>query len=483
MADTQRAHLAGVSIDGVAMAQLVANGEASPSELTEDAIRRVEAVNDELNAVIHPLFDQARATAAAMDDLEPTGALWGVPFLTKDLVCATEGDPYHGGNRALRDADNRAPHDTHLATMFRELGLVNIGRTNTPEFGLTGTTEPTSHGATHNPWNLDHSTGGSSGGSAAAVAAGVVPIAHANDGGGSIRIPASECGLFGLKPTRGRVSHGPDTGDDWGGATIEGVVSRTVRDTATILEGISRPWPGDPYWAPAPPAPFATALEQDPSALRIGLCFDSDWGPVHPECVDAVDTTGSLLEELGHHVEVARPDALFDDVFFDNFRAVITTATAALVARIGRDLGRTLDDEDLERDTAAMASRGRSVSGLEYVTAIEWFHAFTRRMAEWWSDHDVLVTPILAEPPPRLGELRDPATGSKRQADLMLFTAQFNVTGQPAASIPLHQTPDGLPVGVQFVGRAASEYQLLELAGQLERARPWAAQRPPVWAE
>lgn len=477
MTDTQ-----GAPLDGVAMAGLVAAGDASPSELTEDAIRRSEAVNGRLNAVIHPLFDQAREAAASMDDQDPAGSLWGVPFLTKDLVCATEGDPYHGGNRALRDADNRATHDTHLATMFRELGLVNIGRTNTPEFGLTITTEPVSHGATRNPWSLDHSTGGSSGGSAAAVAAGVVPIAHANDGGGSIRIPASECGLFGLKPTRGRVSLGPDIGDDWGGATIDGVVSRSVRDSATVLDGISRPWPGDPYWAPAPASAFATAPGHDPAGLRIGICLASDWGPVHPECVDAVDTTGSLLEELGHHVEISRPAELFDQAFFDNFRAVLATATAAMVDRIGRDLGRPLGDDDLERDTAAMASLGRTVSGLDYVTAIEWFHTFTRRVVSWWSDHDVLVTPTLAEPPPLIGELRHPATGRERLGDLLHFTPQFNVTGQPAASIPLHHTVDGLPVGVQFVGPAASEYMLLELAGQLERARPWATRRPPVWA-
>ena len=478
MTDTQPRPL-----DGVAMAALVTAGEATPSELVEDAITRSAAVNGDLNAVIHELHDGARATAAAMDGQAPSGALWGVPFLTKDLMCATKGDPYHGGNVALRDADHRADHDTYLAVMFRELGLVNIGRTNTPEFGLTVTTEPASHGPTHNPWNLGHSTGGSSGGSAAAVAAGVVPIAHANDGGGSIRIPASECGLFGLKPTRGRVSHGPDGGEVWAGAAIEGVISRSVRDSAAVLDGISRPWPGDPYWAASPASPFASAPSSAPRSLTIGLCPDSTWGSVDRECQIAVEQAGRLLEELGHHVSVSRPAPLFDDEFFDVFPTVLAAATAAMVDTLGRAIGRPLVADDFERDTAALVARGRSVTGVEHVTALEWLHSFTRRMAHWWTDHDVLVTPTLAEPPPRIGELRDPATGSARLRELLLFTAQFNVTGQPAMSVPLHWTPEGLPVGVQFVGAAASEYELIQLAGQLEETQPWAHRRPPVWAQ
>lgn len=465
--------------DGVALAALVAAGEVTPRELVEAAIARAAAVNEDLNAIIHPLYESALAAAGAEG---PRGPLWGVPFLTKDLMCATEGDPYHAGNIALRDAGNRALHDTHLATMFRELGLLNLGRTNTPEFGLTPTTEPVAYGPSRNPWHLDHSTGGSSGGSAAAVAAGVVPIAHANDGGGSIRIPASECGLFGLKPTRGRVSAGPDAGVVWAGAAIEGVVSRSVRDSAVVLDGISRVWPGDPYWAPPPQRPFADAPTDPVSSLRVGICSTSSWGPVHGDCATAVEATGRLLESLGHRVETSHPEPLFDPDFFEVFPRVLAVSTAEMVDALGRQLGRPLTREDMEGDTAALVALGRSMSGVDYVRGIEWFHDYTRRMAWWWEDFDVLVTPTLAEPPPRLGELRDPATGGRRLRDLLHFTAQFNVTGQPAMSVPLHWSADGLPVGVQVVGRPASEYELLQLAGQMEAAAPWADRLPPVFA-
>ena len=236
------------AMDGVDLARLVHQGKASPTELLEDAIARADSLNPQLNAIVHRLDEQARARAAKMSDQRASeeATLWGVPFLTKDLTVMTEGDPYHAGNVALRDSDYRADHTPHLATIFQRLALVNFGRTNTPEFGGTVTTEPVSHGACRNPWDTDHSTGGSSGGSAAAVAAGIVPIAHANDGGGSIRIPASECGLVGLKPSRGRVSFGPKLGESWAGAAIDGVVTRTIRDTARVLDGICRPWPGDP---------------------------------------------------------------------------------------------------------------------------------------------------------------------------------------------------------------------------------------------
>ena len=259
-------------VDGVELARLVQQGKASPTELLEEAIARADAINPKLNAIIHRLDEQARSVAADMSKQKTSeqATLRGVPFLTKDLTVMTKGDPYHAGNVALRDSDFRAGHTTHLATMFQQLGLVNFGRTNTPEFGGTVTTEPISHGACRNPWNIDHSTGGSSGGSAAAVAAGIVPIAHANDGGGSIRIPASECGLVGLKPSKGRVSFGPKLGEAWAGAAIDGVVTRTIRDTARVLDGISQPWIGDPYWAPLPATSFEQAISDAPRQLRVG---------------------------------------------------------------------------------------------------------------------------------------------------------------------------------------------------------------------
>ena len=312
-------------VDGVELARLVQRGEASPTELLEDAIARANALNPQLNAIVHWLEESARSAATDMSKQKASeqATLWGVPFLTKDLTVMTEGDPYHAGNVALRDSDFRAGHTTHLATMFRQLGLVNFGRTNTPEFGGTVTTEPISHGACRNPWNVDHSTGGSSGGSAAAVAAGIVPIAHANDGGGSIRIPASECGLVGLKPSKGRVSFGPKLGEAWAGAAIDGVVTRTIRDTARVLDGISQPWLGDPYWAPLPATSFEQAISDVPKQLRIGMVSESSWGIVHPDCIMAVEQTALILEDLGHRVELAKPAALFDDDLFEHFKVVL----------------------------------------------------------------------------------------------------------------------------------------------------------------
>ncbi|WP_419920772.1 amidase [Candidatus Poriferisodalis sp.] len=476
--------------DGVTTAEMFASGAASAVELLDAALARAERLNPELNAIICRLDNSARQTAEQLDAARGasnststgTAPLAGVPFLTKDLTCATEGQPYHAGNAALKAAGNLATTTTHLAKMFAELGLVNFGRTNTPEFGLTITTEPLAYGPTANPWNTGHSTGGSSGGSAAAVAAGIVPVAHANDGGGSIRVPASNCGLFGLKPNRGRVSLGPDSGDGWAGFSVDGVVSRSVRDSARVLDGIASPWPGDPYWAPPPSGTFESAVGRDPGALRIGVCMHSDWGPVDPECALAADNAGRMLEGLGHHVEHSVPDALFDENFFEHFRTIVAVCNLVGLGAFEAALGRPMSRADTEGDTWALMQIGREVTGSQYVAAVEWCHAWTRRVAAWWSSHDVLVSPVMTEPPPRLGELRNPETGRGRLNDLLQFTPQWNVGGQPAMSVPLHWTPDGLPVGVQFAGPHASEEMLLSLAGQIERAEPWSGRVPPVWA-
>ena len=496
--------------DGVATAELFASGETSATELLDEAIARADRLNPQINAIIGRLDESARRAAehldAARDAGESSSSLAGVPFLTKDLTCTTEGQPYHAGNAALKEAGHVASSTAHLATMFAELGLVNFGRTNTPEFGLTITTEPLAYGPTANPWNTGHSTGGSSGGSAAAVAAGIVPIAHANDGGGSIRVPAANCGLFGLKPNRGRVSLGPDSGDGWAGFSVDGVVSRSVRDSARVLDGISRPWPGDPYWAPPPSATFESAAAREPQALRVGLCAQSDWGPVDAECSRAVENAGKLLESLGHHVTYSTPAEMFHDEFFEHFRTIVSAQNVVMLAGMEEALDRRMSRPDVEGDTWALMNMGRDVSGAQYVAALEWCHGWTRRLAAWWADHDVLVSPIMAEPPPRLGELRNPETGRGRLNDLLQFTPQFNVTGQPAMSVPLHWAPEAepqgdagaraarerseqerettgdLPVGVQFVGAHASEELLLSLAGQLERAAPWAGRTPSLWA-
>ncbi len=472
--------------DGVDTAELFASGAASAVELLEEAITRADRLNPHIGAIIGRLDSEARQAAERLDAGRSAaasgGPLAGVPFLTKDLTCTTAGQPYHAGNAALKEAGHVASTTAHLAAMFAELGLVNFGRTNTPEFGLTITTEPLAYGPTANPWDIDYSAGGSSGGSAAAVAAGIVPIAHANDGGGSIRIPAANCGLFGLKPNRGRVSLGPEGGDGWAGFSVDGVVSRSVRDSARVLDGISRPWPGDPYWAPPPSGTFEAAAQRAPQPLRIGLCPQSGWGPTDPDCTQAVNNAGRLLESLGHQVDYSQPDELFDDDILDHFRTVVAACNATALGVYEAALGRTISRADTEGDTWALMQIGRSVSGVGYLTALERCHAWTRALAAWWGTHDVLVTPVMAEPPPRLGELRDPETGRGRLGELWHFTPQFNVTGQPAMSVPLHWTASGLPVGVQFVGAHAGEETLLSLAGQLEQAAPWSERTPPLWA-
>lgn len=472
-------------MDGVDLAGLIKAGKASPIELLEDAIARANALNPQLNAIIHRLDEQARDQAQRMAGLSvpKEASLWGVPFLTKDLTVMTKGDPYHAGNVALRDANYRADHTTHLATMFDRLGLVNFGRTNTPEFGGTITTEPVSYGACKNPWDLDHSTGGSSGGSAAAVAAGIVPIAHANDGGGSIRIPASECGLVGLKPSRGRVSFGPKIGEGWAGVAIDGVVTRTIRDSARVLDGISQPWPGDPYWAPTPTVPFEESSSLDPSPLRIGFATRSDWGPVHSDCVDAVEKTALLLDSLGHTVESDSPNGLFDDDLFEHFKIVMASNEAHSVSKLSEAIGRTFEADDMEADTRALVELGRSYTASDYLASVEWFHLYTRRIAEWWTEFDILLTPVIAEPPPKLGELRDPGLGTKRLREILLFTAQFNITGQPAISLPMHMSGNGLPVGIQLVGPMHGEVLLLQLGNQLELAASWHDRTPLVCAQ
>ena len=470
-------------VDGVELARLVQQGKASPTELLEEAIARADAINPKLNAIIHRLDEQARSVAASMSKQKTSeqATLRGVPFLTKDLTVMTKGDPYHAGNVALRDSDFRAGHTTHLATMFQQLGLVNFGRTNTPEFGGTVTTEPISHGACRNPWNIDHSTGGSSGGSAAAVAAGIVPIAHANDGGGSIRIPASECGLVGLKPSKGRVSFGPKLGEAWAGAAIDGVVTRTIRDTARVLDGISQPWIGDPYWAPLPTTSFEQAISDAPRQLRVGLVTESSWGTVHPECIMAVEQTALALQDLGHLVEVAKPDALFDDDLFEHFKVVLASSEAFSVEKLQDAVGRRFETGDMEADTQALVELGRKYSATDYLASVEWFHSYTRQMASWWQEFDLLLTPVIAEPPPKIGELRDPRTGTKRLRELLLFTAQFNITGQPAISLPMHTSKEGLPIGVQLVAAMHGESLLLQVGQQLEDASSWYNRKPAVW--
>lgn len=474
-------------LDATAQAQMVRRGEASPLELVDAAIARIEALNPKLNAVIHPLFEKAR-TEASLPGL-PAGPFRGVPFLMKDMFGYTAGDPYHMGLRCLRDIGFRVPHDTYVAEKFRAAGLLFVGRTNTPELGSLPTTEPDAYGPTRNPWNTERSTGGSSGGSAAAVASGMVPAAHANDGGGSIRIPASACGLVGLKPSRGRTSLGPDLGEPFGGLAVEGTVTRSVRDTAALLDVIAGLMPGDPYTAPPPSRPFVHEVEADPGRLRVGLRTASPDGvfSTHPDCVGAAENAGRLLESLGHTVEIAHPAALDEADAGERFTTIFASHHARLHDVLAGLIGRRLGPDDVDAINWILAEAGRGCSAAQYLAAVDWVHAFTRRVAGWWQDgFDLLLTPTLPEPPPVLGTLNpaslDPMVVGHRARWLASFTLPFNMTGQPAVSLPLHWNHDGLPIGVQLVGDYGREDLLLRVAAQLERAQPWAHRHPPVHA-
>ena len=468
------------ALDATAQAALVERGDVEPLELVEAAIARIERLNPQLNAVIHPLFDKARSTASSGD--LPRGPFRGVPFLVKDAVCHTAGDPYHLGMRFLKEREWVADTDTELARRFRAAGFVFVGKTNTPELAMSATTEPLAYGPTRNPWNPDHSPGGSSGGSAAAVAAGLAPVGHANDMGGSIRIPASCCGLVGLKPTRARSTLAPDFGEYWGPLTHEHVVTRSVRDSAAVLDAIAGAATGDPYTAPPPARPFAREVGAAPGRLRIGFVTDTDSRKVHAECAAAVERTAQALSELGHEVTAA-PITELDHM--PNANPWIAPAVARDLDRWSARTGHKIGPDDVEPMNWTIAENGRALSGVAYVEAAERAHSWARSLQRWWAeDGDVLITPTAAAPPPRIGELAptvQPAELMKGFGAFTPFTFPFNITGQPAMSLPLHWA-DGLPIGVQLVGAYGREDVLFRLAAQLEEALPWADKRPPIHA-
>jgi amidase len=468
------------SLDATAQAELVRRGEASPSELVDAAIARIERLNPTLNAVIHPLFEKARA--AARDPALPRGPFRGVPFLVKDAVCTTAGDPYHLGMRFLKRHGFRAPRDSELARRFRAAGFVFVGKTNTPELALSVTTEPLAYGATKNPWSLAHSTGGSSGGSAAAVAAGLAPVGHANDMGGSIRIPAAHCGLVGLKPSRARGTLAPAFGEYWGPLTHEHVVTRSVRDSAAVLDAIAGPASGDPYTAPAPARAFALEVGAPPGALRIGFIAAAPSVEVGPENRRAVEDTAALLRDLGHRVEPASTEALDRR----ELGPWVGPAVARDLDRWSEVLGEEIGPGDVEPLNWLFAESSRATSAVEYVRQTETTQAWAREMtAPFGRDYDVLLTPTAAEPPPRLGWLAPDVPPDQlllRFGTYTSFTMPFNVTGQPAISLPLAWSREGLPIGVQLVAGYGREDVLFRLASQLEGARPWRERRPPVHA-
>ncbi len=472
-------------LDATAQAELVRSGEASPADLVEAAIARIEATNGELGAVIHPLFEEGLAVA---NGELPDGPFRGVPFLLKDLGAAFAGQPMHMGMQYLKDRDFRAPMDTYLAQRFRAAGLVTIGKTNTPELGILPTTEPRAYGPTRNPWDLGRSSGGSSGGSAAAVAAGMVPFAHANDGGGSIRIPAANCGLVGLKPSRQRITEGPLVGDIMSGLTCELCVSRSVRDTAALLEAVHGPAAGDPYVAPPPLRPYTEEVGADPGRLRVALSTETTIEQdADPEPVAAARGAAQVLEGLGHAVEEPDLATLRSIDLVQSFLVRWAAGQAAVLDQLGLATGNVIGPDDVEPLSWALAEAGRRHSAGEYLTAVGQHQVMSRMFAGIHeSGFDLLLTPTLGEPPPPLGSFDDsgpdPMATFERAFIDGCFTAAFNATGQPAISLPLHWSEDGLPIGVQLVAPLGREDLLLRVAAQLEQAVPWADRTPPLFA-
>ncbi|HEY3799967.1 MAG TPA: amidase [Caulobacteraceae bacterium] len=463
-----------LACDAVALAALIARREVTAAEALEAALARLAKVNPKINAVTMDLAERARREAAG-----PLGGpLAGVPFLLKDLGAKLAGTSSTESSRLY--LDDIAEADGPLTTLFRQAGLVVFGKTNTPELGLEPVTEPVMFGPTRNPWDLGRTPGGSSGGAAAAVAAGIAPVAHASDGGGSIRTPAACCGLFGLKPTRGRVSYAPKD-EGWGGFSCVHAVTRSVRDSALLLDLIGRPQPGDPYSVPPPAEPFAAAIQREPGRLRIAFTTNAfaSGGQVDAACSQAVRDAAKLCESLGHDVEEADPPAP---------RATLAAAGVVIAAHVAADFdavaerwGRPVREDEVEPGTWASYQRGREISGAAYVNALHKAHELGRHMAGFMAGYDILISSTLGAPPLPIGALKglSPADYARTLFAFMPNTQVFNLSGQPAASIPLAMSADGLPIGIQFAARQGEDGLLLRLAAQLERATPWAGRRPP----
>lgn len=466
-----------VKYDATGLAELIRARDVSATEVVEAAITRADAINPKINAIVTPMYDEARARARTPAD----GALAGVPFLIKDLNFV-KGVRCTMGSRLWRDFV--PDHDSEIVSRYRQAGLVLIGKSNTPEVGLAPTTESVMLGPCRNPWDLSRTAGGSSGGAAAAVAAAIVPAAHATDGGGSIRIPASCCGLVGLKPTRARTPLGPDTGEGWGGMAVGHAVSRSVRDSALLLDLTHGPAQGDPYCAPAFEGKFIDALAVEPQALRIALDLEPVSGAsVHPECLEAVQKTATLLERLGHHIETARPAfdhgaflRATDTLIFANVANAIQTRAALAQAELSPDVVETL--------TLRLSKLGRSLGADLYAKSTHHIHAIGRLVESFFEKFDFILSPTLLQPPVPLGFLDtngdDAEAYGRRLYSFWGFTSLYNATGQPAISLPLHQSANSLPVGVQLAAPFGKEFGLLALSGQIERAVGGFQHRPSL---
>jgi amidase/6-aminohexanoate-cyclic-dimer hydrolase len=465
--------------DATGLAGLVARGEVTPGELLDEALGRTAALNPVLNAVVLVQEGVARRMIAAG---LPAGPFRGVPFLLKDLGCEARDFPSHCGSRLL--AGTRYERDSEIYLRLVRTGLVPFGRTTSPEGGVGPATEAAVYGApTRNPWNLAHTPGGSSGGSGAAVAAGIVPAAHGSDGGGSVRIPASNCGLLGFKATRARLPDGPYAGEGWAGMAIDGFLTRSVRDTAALMDACAGPDLGAPYVAPPLPESFMAAIARPPRRQRIALCDTTLTGaPVHAECRAAVEDAARLLESLGHHVEPARP-AAGTEAMMRAWTDIVACGTASWVrAALG---GRPLGPGLIEPVARGAVRHAAGLGGSDYLDAVNRIHAYGREMAGFFERHDMLLTATLAEPPAAIGRFdhrSEDYLGYRMGPDGVFayspFTAAFNATGQPAVSLPLHWTGEGLPVGIHLAARFGADTELMALAAEIEAARPWFGRRP-----
>ena len=483
-----------IGYDAIALGKLIRDGKVKPTELLELTIQRIEHLNPKLNAVIHKMYDQARAIARDCDSrshrsASPETIFYGAPFLLKDLVAEYKGTPFHEGSRAVEGYVSKL--DTELVKRQKAVGLIVVGKTNTPEFGLLPTTEPELYGPTVNPWDPTLTPGGSSGGSAAAVAAGIVPMAHGNDGGGSIRIPASCCGIFGLKPTRGRNSLGPLFGDIGSGIVCEHAVTRTVRDSAALLDSTSRPDPGDPYYAPSPQRPFLEEVGREVGSLKIGFLTSvpEGWGvetQLHPDCEEAAKDAAQLCESLGHIVEEIATKELGYPNLFKVYGSLFSCLTGHFIAYWEKELDKELRQDQFEPLTWTSYQAGLKRTGAYYLGVVEELQRFSRKIARFYneSDYDVILSPTMTIPPTKLGAFQptsdDPMRGFRASSAFCAFTEIQNITGQPAMSVPLFWNEGNVPIGVEFAGRFGDEATLFRLAAQLEQARPWIDRKPPI---
>jgi len=475
-----------INYDAIALGKFVRKGEVKPIELIEVTIERIERVNPKLNAVIHKMYDQARE-AAETGTLE--GVFSGVPFLLKDLVAEFKGAPFEEGSRAVLDHVSKV--DSELVKRQKAAGLIIVGKTNASEFGLLPTTEPELRGPTLNPWKPDLTPGGSSGGSAAAVAAGIVPMAHGNDGGGSIRCPASCCGIFGLKPTRGRNPLGPLFGDLGGGLIHEHAVTRTVRDSAALLDATSGPDYGDPYYAPPKERAFLEEVGREPRRLKIGflVAVPDGWRletQIHPDCQSAVKDAASLCESMGHIVEEIAPDELGQPNLNRTFGHIFSCVAGQFIDYWEEELGKKITEDQVEPMTWTSYQAGLKRTGADYLRRVEKFQRFSRKIARWYHQggYDLLLSPTLSIPPAKLGSFDptpdDRMSGFRTTSAFVAFTYIQNITGQPAMSVPLFWNEKNIPIGVQFAARFGDEATLFRLAAQFEKARPWDNRRPPI---